>query len=419
MAVLLSFLGIGRKNENPDAPDVYKRIHHVLGSEKESCETALSVYALLQKFRERISHVVIIGTHTSSWSALLEEIPEECSDLFVRVEEEIAQKHVDDASLRAIEEILSRNWNTAVSCISHTAQIDSLTMEEMHQLYQKVVFSFPEDTEEIVFDVTHGFRSMPLLMMTALEFRGILFPARTKLHVLYVELQGHQAVVREITPIYEQTEKNHAVRLFLDSFEGEPLASYVEDFWPKGARIIRRFSSIIHGNSVNDLYHFINKQLADTLKSGGNEVFPFWFKPVFTWMESLHSELQNDRRSVLTASVADLLMRKHMYGQAFMALHAAFQVYVHEYYQQVDSFGDWEHFIVLRDEFYQAPSAASPQDKKKLKTLEVTRNAIAHGGTGNYGKQFHAENLPYTFKSCAETLKKILSLSCAESNMST
>jgi len=176
MSVLLSFLGIGRKNEDPNVSDVYKRIHHVLGDEGESCETALSVYALLQKYWGNISHVVIIGTHTSSWSVLLEEISDDCSELFIQVEQEIEQKHVDDSSLHA--------------------QIESRTMQELHQLYQNVVFSFPEDTEEIIFDVTHGFRSMPLLMMTALEFREILFPERTKLHVLYVELQGEQAIAR-------------------------------------------------------------------------------------------------------------------------------------------------------------------------------------------------------------------------------
>jgi CRISPR-associated Csx2 family protein len=196
MSVLLSFLGIGRKNEDPNVSDVYKRIHHVLGDEGESCETALSVYALLQKYWGNISHVVIIGTHTSSWSVLLEEISDDCSELFIQVEQEIEQKHVDDSSLHAIEEILSRNWNVKVSCIAHTSQIESRTMQELHQLYQNVVFSFPEDTEEIIFDVTHGFRSMPLLMMTALEFREILFPERTKLHVLYVELQGEQAIAR-------------------------------------------------------------------------------------------------------------------------------------------------------------------------------------------------------------------------------
>jgi len=153
-----------------------------------------------------------------------------------------------------------------------------------------------------------------------------------------------------LTPIYEQTEKNHAVRLFLNTFEGDPLSEYVESFWPKGARIINRFSSIIHGNSVNDLYHFINRQLADVLASAEYKKFPFWFKPVNEWMKTVHAELKNDRRSVLTVSVADLLMKKHLYGQAFMALHTAFQVYVHECFKQIESIGDWDHSQTKREE---------------------------------------------------------------------
>lgn len=408
MAILLSFLGIGRKNENPDASDVYKRMHHVFFQEESTCETALSVYALMQKHREKISQVYIIGTHTSSWSALLEEVRQDCSDLFIQVEQEIDKQYVKDESLQAIEKILSQDWEVKVSCVSHTKQIDSCTMEELHQLYQKIVFTFPQNTEEIIFDVTHGFRSMPLLMMTALEFREIMFPACARLHVLYVELQGEKALVREITPIYAQTEKNHAVRLFLDSFEGKKLADHVNIFWPKGAHIISRFSSIIHGNSVKDLFYFINNQLADALNSADYNSFPYWFCPVYEWMQTLYTKLHNERRSALIASVADLLLEKHMYGQAFMALHASFQVYIHEYYQEIDSIGDWEHFKVLRSRFYYEGKAATYQEKKTLKKMEGIRNTIAHGGSINEGKPFHVENLPYAYASCSKAVNKLI-----------
>jgi hypothetical protein len=79
---------------------------------------------------------------------------------------------------------------------------------------------------------------------------------------------------------------------------------------------------------------------------------------------------------------------------------------------------DTFHFLTLRNQFYEESRTASYQEKKQLKKMETTRNAIAHEGASSSRGKFHAENLPYTYKSCSSTLKKLISASPANNKSS-
>lgn len=408
-SVLVSFIGVGKREEDPNQKEVYKRIRHISPYTHNEIITSISAYALLRENRIPISQIVFIGTNTSSWAALLEELADEQIELFFKIEEEVSKSGITDISLENLEKVLSLYWNVPVSCIAHTSHIDDQTFDQLFTLYTSIMLKIPQQDSDIVFDVTHGFRSMPLLMMAALQYRDIFQNNTNSLRLVYVELKNSEGIIREITPIYDQQRITRAVRIFIDKLEGGPLSEIVEKFWPRGAKTLRKFSITIQGNCVNDLLEFVRGQLKNSIIEGESIAFPDWFKPVFSYMKYLYKKLNTSSRSRMLLEVARLMSEKNMYGQAILTLHVTFQVYVHEYYDALDSLGDWESFKMLRNSFLDHVRSSNKALLYILSELEHTRNALAHGGsilayTGSFQK---AENLPslfLKFDSCLENL---------------
>jgi CRISPR-associated DxTHG motif protein len=396
--ILLSLLGLGRKTALPDGGSAYKRIAHQF-QDGESILTSLSTYAFLEKSDESFSHVYVFGTYTSSWSALLEELPIiddiSVSELYYTIEEEQLAGGISKNSLAEMERILSGYWKTRFYCYAHREKIAESSIEEVFLLYQSAILTIPQDTDSIVFDITHGFRTMPLLMLSALQYWENFSGRSAKLHMYYVELQDNTAAVREITPIYTQGECSKAVRMFIDKFDGSSLTELTREFWDRGAKVIDRLSFNIQSNAVSSLVPFIKGQLKNAIAEGAKMEFPHWFIPVYEWLERLFRKLDQELVCLTMLQVSKLMLDRSLYGQSVITLHVAFQVFLHEFYDEQESMGDWDMFKLLRDRFLSDTAVIDYKTRQRLIEIERLRNSIAHGGSGfgNNASQF-SEALP-------------------------
>jgi len=370
--ILLSLLGLGRKTALPDGGSAYKRIAHQF-QDGESILTSLSTYAFLEKSDESFSCVYVFGTYTSSWSALLEELPiiddASVSEVYYTIEEEQLAGGISRNSLSEMERILSGYWKSQFYCYAHREKIAEKSIEEVFLLYQSAILTIPEDTDSIHFDITHGFRTMPLLMLSALQYWENFSGKSAKLHMYYVELQDDSAAVREITPIYTQGECSKAVKM--------------------------RLSFNIQSNSVSSLVPFVKGQLKNAIAEGAKMEFPHWFIPVYEWLERLSRKLDQELVCLTMLQVSKLMLERSLYGQSVITLHVAFQVFLHEFYDEQESMGDWDMFKILRERFLSDPVSIEYKTRLRLIEIERLRNSIAHGGSGfgNNTSQF-SEALP-------------------------
>lgn len=148
---LISSVGTGMYKEG------YRKTVYCFPS-GEKIETHIFLNALLKNKYRDISKIILVGTVTSGWDMLIDVDDE----LWVKVCEAKENDSIDQSIISEIETYLSNKLNISVVIKYHTDRIVNETSEEIFNLYSSII---PEITDEnILFDITHGFRSMPILL---------------------------------------------------------------------------------------------------------------------------------------------------------------------------------------------------------------------------------------------------------------
>ena len=134
-------------------------------------ETRLFLEAILKcKYRE-IDSVILVGTQTSSWDALVDNSID--NDLWEQVFSATNQgEGIDGANplIHRLEEYLSNRFANIKFIIKiHTDKVDFDTAESIFKTYNSLVPTIKKENH-VLFDITHGFRSMPILLYQALQY---------------------------------------------------------------------------------------------------------------------------------------------------------------------------------------------------------------------------------------------------------
>lgn len=197
--ILISFIGTGRIDSDGKAKREYRRARYRLGDEE--VETSFVAYAL-RKF-VKPDKLFLIGTPRSIW----EEVYRAFSDNF----DEDTWLEIDDWCEKA-------GVSTPVNNMPHKKDIEAAVGEDSkiflirygvneEQIQQNIdiilgLRNYLADGDEIVVDITHSFRSLPLLIMQLILYlKQIGSPKVTISHVYY----GMLDINRELgyTPVVD------------------------------------------------------------------------------------------------------------------------------------------------------------------------------------------------------------------------
>ncbi|HDQ07600.1 MAG TPA: TIGR02221 family CRISPR-associated protein [Methanoculleus sp.] len=98
---------------------------------------------------------------------------------------------------------------------------DGKSEEELWEIFRAVVTSI-DDGEEIVFDITHGFRSLPLVGFLSAAFLRTTGKAHIS-HLLYGQYmgEGHPSPILDLTPFLSILDWTTGVNAFLESVDGK------------------------------------------------------------------------------------------------------------------------------------------------------------------------------------------------------
>lgn len=168
---LISFLGRQGRQE-----DGYRRTkYRFLDGETE--ETKYFAQALRRRLQP--DRIVLLGTSGSMWDVLTEDC-EADTDLWATVGEAVDRQAVDQALLDQVAAVVSKAWDCEVRLLRIPFGLD----ETEQVAILRAMADAAERVERVHLDVTHAFRSLPMLALMAafylesvrgLEIAGIYY----------------------------------------------------------------------------------------------------------------------------------------------------------------------------------------------------------------------------------------------------
>jgi len=389
---LISAIGRGRKDRTDT---VYQRCSYAIDGTTLP-PSAFFVSAWLQGSQAAfVDRVHLIGTATSSWSALAEEYGE--TELWATLEEKCGTQNspgVSEADIKPLAELLSRAWEREVRC--HVLAKREIDDQNAGTITARLLELFPTDDPDraLQLDTTHALRTLPLLALSAVQCGDAFAPglaARTTL--LYGELLGESARGFAFHSVLQQQKLADATRCFFDTFDAAPLAEILENDAPRLAKALKALAATIQSNAFDDLSERLRQ-----LKNASEEC------PHSLLRDRLFDLAKRLKKSSLPrqlVALAKVRAERRQYGNAILTLaEAATALSCSE---PVTSF---EAMKAAGREFAEA---LDPSRRKAWDRLFKTRNRIAHGANllRQDGRLHHA-NLRKRYEEAEELLQSLL-----------
>jgi len=414
---LISFIGKGHLKDGKDGE--YETTTYQFPDTGKKYETSLFVEAILKTEYRPIKKVILVGTVTSSWDLLVvdRDNPEkpENGHLYLTINEECNNEGLSRKSKEELESKLP-GWynNIPFVIIDHVKEISRDTIVDIFKKYEKIPGLLADNTN-ILFDITHGFRSMPLLVYQSLQLKQF----DRKVELIYGEMgKGEISPVHDLSKYWEYNEINSAKRLFDEKLDGRLLADKIRNDWESGAKFLDRLTEIVEYNFTLEITEAL-KQLKNALKDfNGDEKQEWGVSDVKDTLDKMYNKLsvKGDEKYPVAKTVweySKILREKNLTTQAVIALQVAVETAIAEKFApgQPDKIGNYEWFNGSHGS--KTKKRVKPVGDKKLsaiceekenkelaislRKLEGFRNRIAHGGgqdtQGNFPSRANAKGI--------------------------
>lgn len=399
MTTLISFIGRGRKDIEADA---YRKVDYDFGSITVSSSCFLR--ALCASGKYQFDNVLVIGTYTSSWSTLIDDCSTNEGELWLKLEEESTSGSpgggVSVQTLSELEAALSARWKVPVKCLAHD---QALNEDNATHLLERYCTEAASADSNIIMDITHSFRWMPMLLMASMQFKNSFPSSLSHIDIIYGEENGK---VRCLDAVWKGFDLANACSIFFDKFEPEPLVALLDGFWPSGAKAISRLGRQLQGNflvHVNETLAQLRNALID-FKNISDP--PLWSQKVYKELGIFHAKLSSSPfhcRNIL--ALAEMFAERHLFGQAIITLRLSYEAFLFDFFKEID-YGNYELTEKLDDRF----KKANGNFRNKAKNLDYSRNMVAHGGAvsvDSSDSKPQIDNLPKAYKSSRDFLIKL------------
>jgi CRISPR-associated Csx2 family protein len=371
----------------------------------QTCETSLLLKAVLEAGPWQIRKIILVGTLTSSWDALIPGDGNADADLWLTIKDECkTEAGISEESRAKLEQKLPQWYNLPVVLKIHTAKLDAADAEQVFSVYSTIAEEIAPDTD-ILFDITHGFRSMPILIYQALQLDAINTPNRD-INLIYGEyVDGKtRSIVRDLSKYWDFYEITLAKKLFDSRFDGALLAEKMRPLWESGAKCVERFSKIIECNYALQVPESL-RQLKNALGKFDHANSPRWLIDVKNDLERIYKRLNVDEdvRFPLGKTLrqySKLLEEKGLITQAVIALQIAIETVVTEKCGASEYIGDYQWWQDYGKIYFSSIRKKDNAMSASLKAVENLRNQIAHGGAKdrNTGEFPHITSLAMLLK---------------------
>ncbi len=388
---LISSLGTGMYKKEGG----YRKTIYVFEESKE-IESHLFLNAVLKSQLWNVKKIILIGTRTSSWDILIDETKYE--DLWLDVKDQCETDGITDETLIQLQSMMAEEKKIEITLKVHSAKLDDDSVEEIFNVYNTIESDIKPKTK-VLFDITHGFRSMPVLIYQALQFAAAnrIFENVELIYGEFID-QQKKSFVRNLSKYWEITEITKAVNEFEAKLDGRYLAEKIKTYWERGSKVLLRFSEIVSLNFSLQIYDML-KQLKNSLNDDLTEA-PLWVQSVKKELSVIYNRLNKNTVSSVLFEYALFLEEKRLYTQAVIALQVCVETIAAEHnglnYEQ---FGDYDWMQNYgKDTLYKLKGMLTKNTRAAINDIEFFRNQIAHGGakdkkTGNFPNAANLKNI--------------------------
>lgn len=387
---LISFVGTGIKKDGE-----YQSTRYVFPDKKEF-ETKKFAEALLELKYRNFSKVVFVGTTTSAW----EMFAEGNDDLCMKLMEARSDKSFSDELKKELENYLSEKLHIPVVIKYHTDRIDEDTSLEIFNLYSSIV---PEITDEnILVDITHSFRSMPIMLYQAMQFSVSQNEKIKNVELVYGEYTSDEkcSYVRNLSSYWKYSRITNAVSIFEEKLDGFALADLIEKDWESGSKAIKRFSEVVQTNFCLQIVE-VYRQLRNSLKKYPENA-PAYLDKVKNSVEKICRLISAENKSLSLSlyEFSKFLYEHKLNVQAVICLQVAVESAICEKFACENQIGDYDWWQENGKKYLQKIKNKNFKNiSEPLGNLEGFRNQVAHGGAKNRDGNFpHAANIPNIYK---------------------
>jgi len=404
---LITSIGTGLRKENG-----YRKTTYRFPSGKEFT-TSVFLEALLKTGFRDFRQIFVIGTYTSDWGTLLGAVKGNHEDIHLSLlEEQEKNGRIPDPMVVTLQQILADEFRIPVTIRAHEPKIDSGTIESIFSSYMETMKFIPSDVP-ILLDITHGFRSMPLLLYQTLQY-SVTDEKRRMIELVYGEYIDTEKIslVRDLSSYWFYSEYTTALHLLKERLDGFLLAKLIENEWNEASKWLEKFSGIVQTNfclQIDDCLRNLKNVLEKKLLTKGSA--PWWIEAVEDELEKICKRLTKSSKSSSLAKYSVFLAEKKMYTQAIISLQTSVECKMMEYLKREDKIGDY-YFWKNEGKTALREILCGEYDLwKKICDLEHVRNQIAHGGSKNpNGGAPKAENLKNQYASGIKAVNKLFEL---------
>lgn len=185
MVTLVSFLGKGQHNSG------YRDTDYIFDDGDVYAHQKYIGLALQKKLEA--DKVILLGTSSSMWDVFLEAGSDALEEQWFSLSDAVKTSSVTEELLQPFEQYLQQQLNVQVRCI--LIPFARTTQEQIEIL--SVLANALSEHEDIILDVTHGFRHLPMLSLVAARFLKVLKFVHVQ-HIYYGALDMTSA---EGTPV--------------------------------------------------------------------------------------------------------------------------------------------------------------------------------------------------------------------------
>ena len=373
---------------------VYRKTTYQFPDKVKECTTSLFLKAIIEtEYWQPIKKVILIGTTSSSWNVLVPDGVEN-TDLGVKIIDECEKNAFCDESKKELETKLSEWYNNIKFEIAiHTNEVNEANVGMVFNKYMDIPGMLEPETD-ILFDITHGFRSMPLLIFQSLQLNSSLIKGR-KVELVYGEYIKDKEIsyVRDLTKYWDYYEISSAIKLFDEKWDGKILAEKIKPYWESGSKFLLRFTEIVECNFSLQIPEAL-KQLKNALTDYKETNEHQWVTDVWKRLDNIYKELnQKDSEKYPVAKTvweySKLLRDKKMITQAVIALQVVPETAIAEKYNP-SKIGDFGWFNGYFDE--KKSMKIEGVGDKKLKQKDSENYPVAKT-VWEYSKLLRKKNL--------------------------
>lgn len=185
MTTLISFLGKGQDGRG------YRDANYQFDDNQYFEKRKYIGLALAEKIKP--SKIIFLGTSGSMWDVFLESESEGLVEQWLELNDAVKSQSVTQKQLQPFEQFLSKALNTEVHCILIPFAKDA--QEQIAIL--SVLANILHDKDQVILDVTHGFRHLPMLALVAARFLKTI----KKIDVQHIYYGALEMTEQDKTPV--------------------------------------------------------------------------------------------------------------------------------------------------------------------------------------------------------------------------